>query len=189
MSSERPTRTALAQTAAARIDTLSDALSEQWHQSEPVRHFVVDDFLPDSIAHAIHAAVPEVGSLMRQQFMRVVGTNFAEISVDLASANQRDRTGHEIKNEIRDLLQDVTGATAINFEETRRGPPVGQAVMLRVKGDSFETLRVIADEIMDYLHNMEGVKDIVDNFPPGKDEVRPRLDLEKVAGLRLGNTW
>jgi len=135
--------------------------------------------------HEIDTVRSEVGSLMRQQFMRVTGTHYAEISIDLASANERDRTGEEIKNEIRDLLQDVVGATAINFEETRRGPPVGQAIMLHVKGDSFDTLRLIADEIMDYLATIEGVKDIVDGFPPGKDEVRPRLDLEKVAAVGL----
>ena len=127
----------------------------------------------------------EVGSLRRQGFQRLAGTNFAEVSVNLVSANERERMGHEVKDEIRDLLQDITGAQAINFEETRQGPPVGMPVMVRIKGDSFDTLRIIADEVKDFLARTEGVKDIVDSFPAGKDEVRPLLDLEKVAAMGL----
>src|SRR5690606_19012907 len=43
------------------------------------------------------------------------------------------------------------------------------------------TLKQIADEIKAYLHTIDGVTEIMDNFPPGKDEVRPVLDLERVA--------
>lgn len=127
----------------------------------------------------------EVGTLRRQGFSRTVGTNYAEVSINLVSHRERERTGHEIKNQIRDLLQDITGARTINFEETRMGPPVGMPVAIRIKGDSFDTLQTIANEIKDFLAQIEGVKDIVDSFPPGKDEVRPRLDLEKVAALGL----
>jgi multidrug efflux pump subunit AcrB len=127
----------------------------------------------------------EVGSLRRMGFDRSMGTNLAEVSVDLVSFDKRSRSGHDIKDELRAQLQDITGAQAINFEETRNGPPVGMPVMVRIKGDSFDTLREIADEVKAFLRSTEGVKDIVDSFPPGKDEVRPHLDLEKVAALGL----
>jgi multidrug efflux pump subunit AcrB len=58
-------------------------------------------------------------------------------------------------------------------------------VQIRVRGDNFDTLQTIADEVKDYLATLDGVTEIIDNFPPGKDEVRPVLDLERlaVAGL------
>ena len=127
----------------------------------------------------------EVGSLRRQGFDRQAGTNFAEVSIDLVGFNERSRSGHDIKDDLRDKLFEITGAQSINFEETRNGPPVGMPVMVRVKGDNFDTLRTIAEELKDYLRSIDGVKDIVDSFPPGKDEIRPRLDLEKVAALGL----
>ncbi len=127
----------------------------------------------------------EVGSLRRQGGFREGGTNLAEVSVDLIEPSKRGRPGVEVKDEIRDLLQDVTGVRNINFEENREGPPVGMPVAVRIKGDSFDTLRAISEEVKTALHEIEGVKDIVDSFPPGKDEVRPILDLEKVAALGL----
>ena len=91
----------------------------------------------------------------------------------------------EVKDELRERIRDVTGVRTIRIEETRQGPPVGKAVQLQVVGDSFETLREIAQEIKEFLGGIEGVVDIADGFPPGKDEIRPELDLERVAALGL----
>jgi multidrug efflux pump subunit AcrB len=138
-----------------------------------------------SEAAEIESVRSEVGSLRRQGFQRQGGNNLAEVAIALVDLGERERTGHEVKDELRSRLQDVTGLRSINFEETRNGPPVGKAVSVRIKGDSFDTLAEIADELKLYLNSFEGVKDVVDSFPAGKDEVRPELDLEKLAALGL----
>jgi len=86
---------------------------------------------------------------------------------------------------VRGLIQDITGVRAINIEESQDGPPVGKPVQVRIIGDNFDTLQVIAADIKEYLRRVDGVKDVMDSFPPGKDEVRPELDLEKIAALGL----
>ena len=73
----------------------------------------------------------------------------------------------------------------MTIEDSRDGPPVGKPVQVRVKGDDFGKLREIAGEIKTYLSSVEGVTDVMDNFPPGKDEVRPILDLEKIHAMGL----
>jgi multidrug efflux pump subunit AcrB len=136
-------------------------------------------------ASEIESVRSEVGSLRRSNFDRQSGSHLAEVSIDLVDFEDRERTGHQIKEELRERLQDITGVRTIGFEETRQGPPVGKAVAVRVKGDSFDTLQTIAAEIKTFLRGVDGVKDIADSFPAGKDEVRPVLDLEKLAAVGL----
>ena len=127
----------------------------------------------------------EVGSLQRGGMNRSSGTHLGEVTVDLVDLNDRGRLGSEVADELRGMIQDITGVRAINIEESQDGPPVGKPVQVRIIGDNFDTLQVIAAEIKDYLRGVEGVKDVIDSFPPGKDEVRPELDMEKIAALGL----
>ena len=127
----------------------------------------------------------EVGGLQRGGMNRSSGTNLGEVTFDLVDINDRDRFGSAIADEVRDLVGDVTGVRALNIEESQEGPPVGKPVQVRIIGDNFDTLREISERIKTYLHGVDGVKDIIDSFPPGKDEVRPALDLEKIAALGL----
>lgn len=111
----------------------------------------------------------------------VTASNVGEVEIELVPLTERQRMGHEIKNDYRERVEDVAGARTMSFEDRRDGPPVGKAVQIRIRGDNFDTLKRIADEIKAYLSTLDGVTEIMDNFPPGKDEVRPVLDLERVA--------
>lgn len=106
MSIERPSRAALAGAITARIDTVSDALSKQWHSAQPVRHFVVDDLLPDPMAHAIHAAVPETGGLLRRSSLR-----------------ERKKVGIELE-----AYQELVGDALLCFQEPEVIAAVGRVV-------------------------------------------------------------
>ncbi len=44
-------------------------------------------------------------------------------------------------------------------------------------------LQDIVARVKLFLINIDGVKDIADDFPPGRDEVRPILDQERIAAL------
>ncbi len=127
----------------------------------------------------------EVGSLRRSGFDRASGVHVGEVTLDLVDLTERDRLGAEVMDELREAIRDITGVRAANIEESRQGPPVGKAVAVQVLGDNFDTLRVIADEVKEFLVKIDGVKDVIDSFPRGKDEVRPVLDLERIAALGL----
>ncbi|REK06324.1 MAG: AcrB/AcrD/AcrF family protein [Acidobacteria bacterium] len=127
----------------------------------------------------------EVGSMQQNSPNRGTGSNVGEVVVDLVDLRRRERSGQAVRDELRDSLTDLTGARAIQYVDARDGPPVGKPVAVRISGDSFETLRQIADEVKLFLATVDGVEDIADNFPVGKDEVRPELDLERIAELGL----
>lgn len=125
----------------------------------------------------------EAGSVTRNRAARQVSTSVGELVFNLKPPSDREMTGEAIKEQVRVALQDVTGVRRMGFEDTRDGPPVGKPIQVRIKGDSFDVLQDIAARVKTYLANMEGVKDIADDFPPGRDEVRPILDQERIAAL------
>ena len=125
------------------------------------------------------------GGSLRRGYTSVNGTHVGEVSVDLLDLASRERSGHDVLAEARKKLGDVAGARVLGFEANLEVPGVGRAVNVRAKGPGFETLVVIAEEVKSYLRTLEGVVDIADDFPPGKDEVRPVLDLQEVAAVGL----
>lgn len=116
---------------------------------------------------------------------RTTGTNSGSINIKLTPLYTRDRFGQVIREEFRTMVQDATGYRTMSFEDRSNGPPVGKAVQIRVRGEDFDELRVVAEEVKAHLATMPGVNDILDNFPPGKDEIRPKIDLSKAAMLGL----
>lgn len=141
------------------------------------------EILPD--APEIKHIRTRVGGLSTQRMNFASGSNIGEIGIELVKLSERERMGQAVKNQLRENIQDVSGARTLTFEDAREGPPVGKPVQIRVRGDNFETLKEISDQVQAYLATIDGVKDIKDNFPPGKDEIRPVLDLERVAMLDL----
>ncbi len=127
----------------------------------------------------------EVGSLGRNSANRTTGMHVGEVTLDLVDLTERERMGGEVRDELRALLRDITGVRSLNIEDARTGPPVGKAVAVRVIGNNLDTLKSISEEIKAYLRTLDGVKDVIDSFPPGKDEVRPVLDLDRIAALGL----
>jgi multidrug efflux pump subunit AcrB len=56
---------------------------------------------------------------------------------------------------------------------------------MRIRGDDFGVLRAVADDIRDYLSTIEGVRDISDDFEPGKKEARIVIDENKAYLMGL----
>ncbi|MEE2775945.1 MAG: efflux RND transporter permease subunit [Acidobacteriota bacterium] len=125
------------------------------------------------------------GGMLQRGFESVSGTHVGQVSVNLADLTDRTRSGNEVLEDARSRIGEVVGPRVLNFEKEMHGPPVGKAINVRVKGDNFETLRVITDEVKSYLETVEGVTDVADNFPPGKEEVRPVLDLQRISDVGL----
>lgn len=115
----------------------------------------------------------------------IAGSNAGEVRVDMVPLKYREKLGTEFREALRGRIGDVAGYKTLTFEDRTEGPPVGKAVQVRVRGDNFEVLRRIAEELKEFLSTVEGVTDITDSFPRGEDEVRPVLDLEKMAAMGL----
>lgn len=109
------------------------------------------------------------------------GSNVAEVEVRLSNYQDRERTGLEILEEVREKIGRLPFADCYNISVARIGPPVGKPVAVRVLGDEFGPLESIAREVIAQLKNIRGVVDAEMDFQPGKDEIRIRVDEDKAA--------
>lgn len=121
------------------------------------------------------------------EVQRDYATNNAQINIDLVELKAMKFTQDEIRNSIREFLDKLPGLYSYKFSQGRSGPPVGNDVELRIKGESLERLSFISDVVKEQLKTIPGVTDIDDSFDKGKKEVRiiPRHETLSMAGLTV----
>jgi len=112
------------------------------------------------------------------------GTNRAEIMIDIADEGLT-RSGQEIIDDMRQRVSKISGYTRVRFNENMHGPPVGKAVLLKVRGERIDVLQKIANELKCYLATIDGIVDISDDFVPGKNEVQVVIDKQRASRFGL----
>lgn len=122
------------------------------------------------------------------------GSNYAQLSVYLTPASKREKEAQEIVADLR-LLSDkyladetVSDLEEINYVLPSAGPPVGADVDVAVRGEHYETILVIAEQIKTFLAGKEGVYDVSDNYELGSKELNITIDQEKARKLSLTNS-
>ncbi|MDX1815127.1 MAG: efflux RND transporter permease subunit, partial [Thermodesulfobacteriota bacterium] len=133
----------------------------------------------------IYAVIGRVGTGQLANYDFRTGTHIGQVILDLTDRFDRQRSGREIVDEYRKAIAEIPGPAEVNFLEWREGPPVEPAVEIHLRGDEFEVLRVIADDIKAYIAGIEGTRDITDDFEPGKREARIIVDEEKAYLMGL----
>ncbi len=109
------------------------------------------------------------------------GSNFGELIIELVPKQERTRNTDQIIASLRKQTTEISGIEKLNFVKLQGGPPQGQDVEVKVKGDRFEQLSEIADRLKVTLSGIDGVEDIRDDFRIGKSELRIYLKREKAA--------
>lgn len=132
----------------------------------------------------IEFVVSNVGSLSSEG-LRDNKTSNAAVSIDLVPLKEMKYTHEEIKSEIRRYLDTLPGLYTYKFGQAQAGPPIGQDIDIRVKGQSLERLAYIGDVVQSNLKKIPGVEDIDDSFDEGKMEARISLDQEKLSMYSL----
>jgi len=137
----------------------------------------------------MEAFVTSVGSIAEDRHDPFAGqeSHFVQITVYLVPEQDRVRKADDIMADVREKTKDIKGFTELRFDKVQSGPPVGKAVEARIRGESFQTLDIIAGEYMDYLKTIEGTQDITWDHKPGKEEIRIKVDNDRasLAGLNV----
>ncbi len=113
-------------------------------------------------------------------------SHVAQIAVYLKPSSMRKMTADEIVDDLRKKVESVDGFKEITFEKVRPGPPVGQPVVVRVRGEELPDIEKAAEEIKDYLRGIKGVSDIKDSYELGKDEIIVDVDSSIASRATLG---
>lgn len=133
--------------------------------------------LPRGEVREVHATA----GLMITDEDWIFRSDVAQIFVDLASSYQRKRSADQIMNELRARVSGITGPTSVQLAKINTGPPLGKPVEVKVKGKYLREIEAAAEELKQVLAGIPGVTDIGDDFEPGKQEIRLRVDAERAA--------
>jgi multidrug efflux pump subunit AcrB len=109
------------------------------------------------------------------------GTHRGQITVYLTPPQTRDRSASDIIDSLRTPFSELPGIVDVSFDRAEAGPPVGKAVEVRLRGESFEILQEIATQFETFLATVPGVKDIDNDYETGKMERHVTVDTEKAA--------
>lgn len=113
------------------------------------------------------------------------GSHLAQIAVYLTPEADRDRSAKQITEAVREQAKKVKGFQKINFDEVRSGPPTGKPVQVRILGDDYATMELIAERFVAELKKIDGVSDAKDDYDLDKDEIQVKVDAVQAAQMGL----
>jgi multidrug efflux pump subunit AcrB len=122
------------------------------------------------------------------------GSNFAQVTVYLTPSQKRDKTAKEIMDmmrpELNKILEELKpkGVVRLYFQEFKEGPPVGRDIDLRIRGENFSKLKIIAEKIEKFLHTLRGVSSITDSYDLGNRQIKVIVDENKATKAYLTNS-
>jgi len=169
---------------------LGTSLNMTSSMMEPVERLV--ETIPD---HELDAYISQIGSIREERGYdpnAKMGSQYAQVTVFLTPARQRQRGAADIADSLRPKLKEMektAGFNKLHALAFKEGPPMGRAVEIRVRGDDFKILNKIAGELMDFLKTIPGVYDVSSSYGFGKLELRVNIDEDKAkrAGLTISS--
>jgi multidrug efflux pump subunit AcrB len=123
--------------------------------------------------------------LMYTQDAQYSGENYGQIQVSLTPSRERNRSTREIFDAVRLEVEKIQTIGTVTLLAMESGPPTGRDLSIKVRGDSFEDIRIGADRLLDILHRTDGFTDIEDDTSTGQPEytLRPDADAARRVGI------
>ncbi len=106
-------------------------------------------------------------------------TNLASFTLVLEDAEDRDRTSMEISNQIRQDFNSYDQGK-IQVIESSYGPPAGEDLNISILGKDLDKLQLFADEIIEYLNNIEGTTNVQKSISAGTSKLVFQPDKNKL---------
>jgi multidrug efflux pump len=111
----------------------------------------------------------------------------SQITIDFLERYQREQNTVNTLEQIKDEIKRIPGAQ-IDVTKPQEGPPTGSAVEIQIKGEDFNILDEISQDIQKKIAGVAGISKMRDNYEKGKPELQIHIDREKAALLGLNTT-
>ena len=98
---------------------------------------------------------------------------------------RRGLSSEDLRKEIQAKLQDKYAGLSISVEKEAAGPPVGYPVNIEIKGEDYDELIAIAEQLKSYLgkENILGVEEIKIDVNKSKPGLAVHIDRKKAGSL------
>ena len=110
----------------------------------------------------------------------------AKITLTMSEFKLRQGLSSEnLRKEIQAKLQNKYAGLSISVEKEAAGPPVGYPVNIEIKGEDYDELIAIAEQLKSYLgkENILGVEEIKIDVNKSKPGLAVHIDRKKAGGL------
>lgn len=110
------------------------------------------------------------------------GAHLATIRADLLTVEKRATSIDQVKSLWRKEVGEIPGVVAMSFKEPSFGP-AGRAIEIRLQSENLDVLLEASQRIREELVKFNGVRDVMDDIRPGKEELQLEL---RPGALSLG---
>ena len=111
-----------------------------------------------------------LGQSQGRSFERVSGDHLGGIQVELVASDHRNVRTNEFIEIWREEIPQISGVRRITLQERAGGPP-GRELDIRFRGDDIADLKLAAEDLKLELQRFDGLSDIEDDLPFGKQEL------------------
>ncbi len=140
----------------------------------------------EPIAHELTDVSVNVGQGMTADGRRVTGPNHGTVFVSFPNTLENLENPERVLSLVRDRLEEYwtahpEGIETLVVKPPENGPPIGQAVAIRIQASRYETAKQVADEVKAALRSLPGVYNVEDNVPVGPRELQISLDEHRAS--------
>ncbi len=183
----------------------SDMVKVQFFAFDPLRLYYVNVVMPPGSSleqtlervtileksvykHVDDTEVRGISAIAGQMFTETepfFGDRYGQIAVSLKPKKEGMREVDEVIDSMRTDIQANAGSAKVVILRLAGGPPIEKPIKVKVRGEAFEPIREVTNQLIRYLETLPAVRDISDDDSPGKQELRLTLnqDAIKRAGL------
>ncbi len=113
--------------------------------------------------------------------------NVGSVNVELLGSSERGLRSQYLLSRWQEETGDIAGAESVSFSGQEAGLP-GAAIEIWLMGNDLDAVQAATDELKAKLNSYAGIYQAVDDFRPGKQEIKLRLKQEaRALGLTLAD--
>ncbi len=146
----------------------------------PIEAAILD--LPNS---ELQSLTTRVGMSGRESSFLVEADNVSMIFVDLVPFTNRKRSARDIMKSIKEKTENTPGFDKITYQVEAGGPPVGQAVSIRVISDDNKLRETISDQVYEFTSGITGVQSLERTDTRSKSEAHIQFDYQALSDLNV----
>jgi multidrug efflux pump subunit AcrB len=124
-----------------------------------------------------------VRGMTRTDMGMSTGDHMGMVTVFVVPATERSslHAGRDLVTQVSGLYDDVVGPSRLEIVEVRPGPPRGAPVAVRIRGEDYERLVDLAEQVLAEVRATNGTRNSNHDYELGKQELQIKVDEERAA--------
>ena len=115
-----------------------------------------------------------------------LGSEVAQINVDLIDKAERNRDVNEIIKFLQNNIKDIPGVD-FSFSLIKEGPPVEDRLVLDISGEDLKIIGDVSEKIMKIFRDTKGIYNISSSLSKSRKEIQVKINEDKAAMLGVNS--